>query len=203
MNYDQFILAIQRHAGDDEAVARRSAHVTLEVFGELLTDADQKALADTLPDSLSEEVRTRAPGETYDLDEFYRRIDIQHDQSVGFQVEHAQAVLAALVDLIDDETRVRLQNHLPEDYRPLLEPREIPDYDGSTHHDDSRTESRKLSTGKPGTNTPLSEAEGDAQSDSVVKSDNPKEDRKMSSASDSPNEGHDLATGKPDPEPSE
>ena len=203
MTYEQFILAVQRHAGDDQQIARRAAHVTLEVFGELLSEADQGALADQLPDELAGDVGARPAEEAYALDEFYRRLDIEHDQSVGFQIEHAQAVLAALVDLIDRETRVRLQKHLPEQFQPLLEPREIPEHDGSKHHEDSRTESRKLSTGKPGSAHPLNEAEGDAQSDSVATSDNPHGDRKLSSGSDSPNEGHDLATGKPDPEPPE
>lgn len=202
MNYEQFILAVQRHAGDGEEVARRAAEKTLGVFGELLTESDQKALADELPDTLADAIQTRRAGESYNLDEFYRRIDIGHDQSAGFQVEHAQAVLAALADVLDRETRVRLQKHLPDEYKPLLEPREIPEYDGSQHHD-SRTEARKLSTGKPGPEHPISEAESDAQSGSVVESENPHGDRKLSTGKSSPNEGHDLATGKPDPEPKE
>ena len=203
MNDEQFILAVQRHAGDDEEVARRAAHKTLEVFGELLTEPDQKTLAEALPDELAEAIRVRKPDESYEVDEFYRRVDIEHDQTTGFQVEHAQAVLAALADLVDRETRIRLQKHLPDGYGPLLEPREIPEYDGSKHHEDSRNESRKLSSGRPGSRQPLSEATSDAQSDSVVESDNPHGDRKLSSGSESPNEGHDLATGRPDPEPKE
>lgn len=201
MNYEQFILAVKRHAGDDKAAARRAAEKTLEVFGELLSSTDQKALADALPEPLNEVVCARRPGQSYDIDEFYRRVDIEHDQSQGFQVEHAQAVLAALTELVDRETRIRLQKHLPEGFKPLLEPREIPEYDGSKHHD-SRTEERKLSTGRPGSEHPLSEGKGDAQSDSVAASDNPHGDRKLSTGQ-AANEGHDLATGKPEPEPEE
>ncbi|MFB6262802.1 MAG: DUF2267 domain-containing protein [Bradymonadaceae bacterium] len=200
MNDEQFRLAIQRHAGDGEDIARRSAEATLEVFGELLSAPDRRVLADALPESFGEYVGRGEPDQSYDLDEFYRRVDVEHDQSLGFQVEHAQAVLAAIAELLDRETRQRVRSRLPEAFRPLLDPREIPEFDGSVHHD-SRSEERKLSSARPGSRHPISEAESDAHSESVVRSDNPHDDRKLSSSTSSPNEGHDLASGEPDPEP--
>ena len=200
MNQEQFLIAVQRHAGDGEDIARRAALNTLEVFGELLTGADQRDLADQLPEPFSDKIRSRKPGHSYDLEEFYSRVEVEHGQSKGFQVEHAQAVFAALADLLDRETRVRLQKHLPEAYGPLLERREIPEHDGSKHHD-SRSESRKLSSARSGSEDRLSEGAGDIHSESVAASDHPHEDDKLSSRESPPNEGHDLATGKPDPEP--
>lgn len=201
MTYEQFILSVEHHAGDGEEIARHAARGTLELFGELLTGPDQKALAAELPGPLAEAVRRRKPGQNYGLEEFYDRIDVQTGQTKGFQIEHAQAVLATLGKLVDREIRVRLQKHLPEEFGPLLELREVPEYDGSKHHD-SRSESRKLSTARDGSENRISEA-SEAQSGSVTASDNPHGDRKLSSREKSVNEGHDLATGKPDPEPEE
>lgn len=201
MNYEQFILAVQHHAGDGEEVARRAASKTLEAFGELLTEPDQRALAEALPEPLAEAARRRQSGRSYDLEEFYSRVDVEPGQSRGFQLEHAQAVLATMADLLDRETLTRLRNHLPDEFGPLLEPREIPEHDGSKHRA-SRSESRKLSTAREGSEDRISEA-SDVQPDSVVATENPHADRKLSSREESINEGHDLATGNPEREPSE
>lgn len=202
MNDEQFLIAIQRRAGDDEETARLAAEKTLEVFGELLTRPDREALAEALPEPFADTLETRKPGRSYGLDEFYERLEIRDGESTGFQLEHAQAVLAALADLMGKELRVRIQKHLPDAFQPLLEPRDIPEFDGSKHHD-SRSESRKLSSARKGSEDRISEGAGDIHSDSVAANENPREDRKLSSKEGSVNEGHDLATGKPDPEPEE
>ena len=197
MDMQDFLASVQKHAGSSEKVARRAAIKTLEVFGQLLTRAEQRAVANQLPDELAEAVQRHNPGRDFDIDEFYNRIQIKHDAAKSFQMEHAQAVMETLANWVDYETRTRLTRHLPDAYGELLSPREIQEVHGPDRYV-TRDKGRKLSSGKPGSKNPLNEATSDAHSNSVARSGNPYGERKLSTGKPSPNEGHDLATGRPD-----
>ena len=196
MQMSQFISAVQKHSGSSEAVARRAAINTLEVFGQLLLKADQEAVAEQLPDELAEAIQRHKSDQTFELEEFYDRIDVKHEAGKSFQIEHAQAVLEAMAELMDKETRRRIIKHLPDEYGELVTPRDIKEVHGPEHH--VTEEGNKMSTGRPGSSHPLSEATSDAHTHSVARSDNPHGGRKLSTGHQSPNEGHDLATGRPD-----
>jgi uncharacterized protein (DUF2267 family) len=197
MQMERFLSAVQKHSGSSEEVARRASIDALEVFGQLLLKTDQKAVADELPDELADAIRRHQPGRTFGVEELYDRIEVKHDASKSFQIEHAQAVLEALGRLIDKETRRRIVKHLPEEIGELVTPRDIKEVHGPEHHVTEES-GRKMSTGKPGSSHPLSEGTSDAHSNSVANADNPHGARKLSTGRQSPNEGHDLATGRPD-----
>ena len=197
MQLREFLEAVRRRAGSTESDARVASKKTLEVFGELLTRADREAVAEQLPRSLANALQRGEPGRDFDLDTFYERVVVDDGAEQGFQLEHAQAVCAALAELVDAEVRKRLQAHLPEEFRELLQPREIPELEQKPRRQDIEQNARKLSTGRPGGSRPLNEAKGAGHSNSVAKSDNPRGGRKLSTSSGAPNEGHDLATGSP------
>lgn len=197
MELGAFLELVCRHAGSSQQDARRASKKTLEVFGELLTRADREATAEQLPRSLSNALRRGEPGQQFEIGEFYDRIVIEDDADQGFEVEHAQAVLVALGEMVDHETRKRLQAHLEEEYADLLEPKEIPEVDRRRRGDDIEETRSTLSTGKPGSSRPLNEADGDGHPDSPANTDSPRESRKLSTGEGGPNEGHDLATGTP------
>lgn len=197
MELGEFLEAVRRHAGSSQKDARQASKKTLEVFGELLTRGDREALVEQLPRSLANALQRGEPGLDFEIEEFYDRIVIEDEAEQGFQLEHAQAVLVALGELIDTETRKRLQAHLDDAYAELLEPREIPEIERKRRTDDNEENGRKLSTGKPGSSRPLNEARGGGHRNSPARTDSPREHRKLSSGKGGPNEGHDLATGKP------
>lgn len=197
MELGEFLEAVRRHAGSSQKDARKASKKTLEVFGELLTRADREALAEQLPRSLSNALQRGEPGREFEIDDFYERIVIEDDAEQGFQLEHAQAVLVALGELVDVETRKRLQAHLSDEYAELLEPRDVPEVERKRRAADVEENGRKLSTGKPGSSRPLNEARGGGHTDSPAQTETPREDRKLSTGKGGPNEGHDLATGTP------
>lgn len=168
MQMSQFIQAICKHSGSSEKAARRAATKTLEVFGELLTDTDRKAVSRQLPSELADAIATGRSGREFGIDEFYERINVRKGAARGFQIEHAQAVCAALADALDYETRIRLQNHLSEEFARLLEPRDIPGVQNGSRRETSHS-GRKLSTGRPGSTNPINEAGGIAHRNSVAR----------------------------------
>ncbi len=198
MELSHFLEHVKKHAGTSEEVAREASDQTLEVLGELLTESTQHAVARELPDELAEALQRCRPDGDFGLEEFYERIQLREEPPGGYNVEHAQAVCMGMSETLDDETRTRLQNSVPDEYRELFEPREIDEIQRAERHGSREADDRKLSSGRPGSSRPLSEAKGSAHSDSVVNADEPRASRKLASSHGSPHEGRDLSTGRPD-----
>jgi uncharacterized protein (DUF2267 family) len=198
MEMQHFTQTVQKYAGSSDELAERASESTLEVLGALVTKSDQRALARQLPSPLSEAIQRSSPDQTFDLETFYDRIEVGESVEGALQLEHAQAVCQALAQTVDSEMRTRLARHLPEEYEHLFEPRKVPAAKPRRHRDVAE-DTRKLSSGRPGSSKPLSEASsGAAHSNSVAESSNPRGDRKLSTGHGSPHEGRDLATGRPD-----
>lgn len=201
MQMSQFLEHVRKHSGTGEDTAREAADQTLEVLGELLTESTQHALARELPEQLADSVQRRRPNGEFGLDDFYEQINLRdEDDDSAYNVEHAQAVCMGMTETLDDETRTRVQNSLPEDFRELFEPREIEELQRARRQGSEEDDDNKLSTGRPGSSRPLSESKSDAHSDSVVNTEEPRANRKLSSSHASPHEGRDLSTGRPDGE---
>lgn len=193
MELDEVLETVRHRAGSTEKDALRASKQTLEVLGALLTRADREALADQLPRSLANALRRRDPGEDFGLDQFYEEVLVDEEGKKGFQIEHAQAVCAALAELVDGETNKRLKAHLPEEFQELLEPREIPEIREKPRGHDIDKNGRKLSTGRPGSSRPLAEARGGGHAESLASRENPHAGRKLSSGAVSPNDGSDFS----------
>lgn len=191
MDMQSFLATVQKYAGSAEAVAERAARKTLEVLGELLTHRDREVLARDLPDDLREPLFARSNGSGFDRDTFYEKVIVQENANRSFHLEHAQAVCTAVTETVDSETAQRVRTRLPDSIAELFEPRDIPTADRSRR--DVGAGSRKLSSGRPGSSRPISEADSKVgHRNSVVSRDNPHGNRKLSTGQGA----RDLASGK-------
>ncbi len=176
--------------------AERAVSVTLETLGERLLPLDASQLASELPAPLGEALRRRSrPGE-FPLSELFQRVAQREGVSLAFAREHAISVCLALGDWLDDEVAVHFRERLPSEFADLLRPSSR--FAAPSHEHRVQGRDTTLSSGRVGSRHPLSEARPErAHSHSVVRSDNPHADTKLSSASGLTQErvGRTLAEG--------
>jgi uncharacterized protein (DUF2267 family) len=183
----------------DRVLAERALRSTLRVLGERLTDDEAGAVAARLPEELARIVDQAEYDGDFDDAEFYERVRRRAKTAPGTAREHADVVLRAIGEAIDDELRARLVRVLPGSLGRQLLPAdtgEIP-----PHPIAHRTPSfSTLAHGRPGSLHPLSEASPPAgQTHSVARNDDPHGETKLSSARGLTQERHreSLATAKP------
>ena len=95
---------------DDHAAA--ATHATLAVLGTRLADAAP------LPSGISEALPPTGQGETFGVEEFYRRVADAEDRGCtpdGAR-EHARAVVAALKTGVSEDDFATLKAQLPNDF---------------------------------------------------------------------------------------
>lgn len=212
-NRSGFLDAVQHLSGlISRAEAARAAGAALGALSAELVEDERRLLAADLGENWKRAVMqggryadSRRGGQTGSADELYRRTAAGEDVDPGFGREHAQAVCAALARVLGDDTLDRLRRALPDELAGLLvapeptKPREAPE----TRPPDSRERARRgagrtLAGGRPGSSRPLSESRP-MQAGSIMESDNPRGDTKVSSAPGVPADRGDrtLSTGGP------
>jgi uncharacterized protein (DUF2267 family) len=202
MDHRELITEVRsRMGGAGDAAAERAIEATLRVVAARMNPADAAHVARNLPSPYDGLLTPQDQGEPpADLDAFYRRVSELEGAQLGHAVEHAQSVCAAIMTLLDEQSRTQFSTSLwPELTTGTLQDRAwrppapagrslATARPGSTHpvseaHPHDRAWRRTLATGRPGSTHPLSEARPDehVQSESVVQSNNPHGDRKLSS----------------------
>lgn len=203
MSYERFIDAVSWRCGFEErAPAERAVEATLRVLAERLDEADARAVARQLPPRLASLMRADEHGAEFGLADLYDRVARLEGVNRSFAAEHAQVVCQVLCDYLDDEGRKHLRVHVPPEIADLFTPRPPAAplrAEDRPRHRAPPGSGRTLASGRPGSSRPLSEADGWAHTDSVVRSADPYADRKISSARGTTQEveGETLATGKP------
>jgi len=207
MTYDAIAGEVQRRAGlTSEEETERVLDVTVRAIGERLTASEAHALANGLPEALAMRLESARYERDFDVDEFCDRVARREGVSLGFGREHAEAVCQVIGEALEPEQRTRLTSHLPPDFAALFEPRTTPMPPARPAHIDPPVtlgEGRTLATGRFGSRHSLSEGHPDrAQTHSVVRSENPHADTKLSSSEGTTQERleESLATGRPGPE---
>lgn len=202
MEYEIFLQKVQDRAGltgPDEA--DRVARATVEALGELLVDHDRRRLAEHLPDPLARALRDGEPGQDFELDDFYARVQRREGVTLGFGVEHAQAVCQALTEVLGDEMTIYLVRRLPADFEPLFERRRVPTTPPVAPHGPRSMPGlgRTLATGRPGGTRPIAEYRRAGQAGSIVESPDPHAETKLSEARGLSSERaeHTIARGRP------
>ena len=198
MTYEGFIEEVCWRTGlQSEALAGRAAAATLQVIAERLGAVDAGALEQELPSPLAQAVgRARRHG-VFDVTELFARVAAEEPVRPGAAVEHAKVVCEVLTEALPEELRERLHARLPPDWADLFQAR---DRGGEPPITTSKTspwtpEHHTLADGRPGSSQPLSEATPPAgQSESVVLSENPHGEEKISSAP-GPRPGTPIAVG--------
>lgn len=197
MNIDSLLDAAMWRAGlADRASAILAAEATLEALGECLPAVDAHDLAAALPPALSGAVQRTGRHGAMTAEQLFERVSRQEEVRLGLAVEHAEAVCEALAEQLEPELRTRLQLHLPGQLAALFSPRRFENADPPPHQPGSGR-GHTLASGRPGSAHPLSEAAPPgAQHDSVVATENPHSDSKLSSGH-APAGAETLATGHP------
>jgi uncharacterized protein (DUF2267 family) len=199
MSYEELIEEVRARSGFQSGEeAERMLVVVLEVLGEGLRDGQTLALAETLPRRARLALQRHAFEHELRPEEIYTRVEQRTGLKRSFAVEHTQVVCQVLAAAVGEEVRAQLAGRLPRDIAELLTVRPStasppPPASPALQPGWGRT----LADGRPGSFHPLSDAEGEAaHGHSVVCSDNPHGDTKLSST-----QGHSpertLASGKP------
>lgn len=193
---DGFLDEVMRLSGlESRAWAARAAGAALGALSAGLANDERRLLAHDLGEGWKQAVmeggRHRQPGAREGIDtveDFYRRMAAAEDVGPGFGREHAQAVCTALAGMLEEGTLARLRRALPESLAALLSP--APHRGPSTAPDtrtrDGLDRARRgtgdtLAAGRPGSTRPVSESRP-MQAGSILASDNPHGDTKISSA---------------------
>jgi uncharacterized protein (DUF2267 family) len=189
------------HSGLAHEKARAATEAVLSALGTQLGRPEAEALAAELPEALARSVRdSRYAPET----QLGARVAALEEVTLAVAVEHIASVCHALAELLPEATLERLRRGLPGDVAVLLEP---PSREVAAHeHGHVAAPRHTLAEGRPGSRHPISESRPPgAQSNSVVTSDNPHGDTKLSSSRGltQERERETLATGKPGTRPGE
>jgi uncharacterized protein (DUF2267 family) len=199
MTFEDLVFHTAERTGLPREQARQILILVVQVLGEGLRHSRAEALADDLPQELARPLREAPHGAPFDLAELFGRVASRENVGVGFGVEHVKLVCRLLGEHFSAASRYQFQNSFPEEIAALFEPPTEPRHHGGAPvhlHPERGT----LAEGRPGSRHPLSEARPDrAQSHSVVRSENPHGDTKLSSSQGltQEREKETLATGQP------
>jgi uncharacterized protein (DUF2267 family) len=124
MNHETFLdRVLERAALSSRDEARAVSGAVMQALGELLDDRDRLRLAGVLSAPLAEALRRGRPGQTFDRDELYRRVQQREGVAPGFGIEHVQVVCRTLAEMLGDAPTVYLVRRLPDSFAPLFERR--------------------------------------------------------------------------------
>lgn len=187
-----------QHVADRFGVenAQEPTRAVLGTLGEALTRRQADALADELPPEVAAPLRDAAHGQDLERFDLESRVAQHTGLPRGVALEWLFAVGRTIAETVRADVLGPLCRDLPHDIAALLEAVEPAPSPPGVHHDVSK---RTLAEGRPGHARPLYAARPDvAQTESVVRSDNPHGDTKLSSARGLTQEREDesLATAK-------
>jgi uncharacterized protein (DUF2267 family) len=188
---EELISRVVLHSGLADERAQAAIVAVLSGLRRQLGAPEAEALADVLPTDFADVLRRGH----YDGGPVAARVAALEDVPLGQAIEHTASVCRALADLLPDPALVRLRHALPSETSTLLAPSAEQASGRPAHH---RRET--LAEGRPGSRHPLSEARPPgAQANSVVASDNPHGDTKLSSSRGLTQEREEesLAVGRP------
>ncbi|MCC6527303.1 MAG: DUF2267 domain-containing protein [Polyangiaceae bacterium] len=205
MRHRQFMSQVARYGGfTHDLEAEFAVRVVFTVLRESLPDADAHALAHELPNGLSDVLRSNSYKGPRTLFELRDRVAVLEGVRPGFAVEHLQAVLRAIRDIVPPEALLHLRRNLPLelatelDESPIMPPPPRSWRSAQSGPRDSHV--MPISSGRPWSSHPISESRlVPGQANSVVVSDDPHADTKLSSSRGLTQErtGRALASGKP------
>jgi uncharacterized protein (DUF2267 family) len=98
MDYDQFVMAVQRRARLDADPAVDAIAATLTTLSERLTEAQAQDVAAELPTELKDIVATSARGLPFDFDDFLGRVADALGEDRAAARRAASAVVTTLAD---------------------------------------------------------------------------------------------------------
>ncbi|MCD2197623.1 DUF2267 domain-containing protein [Actinomycetospora endophytica] len=124
MQYGEIVNQVNNDLGlDDRARADAIVVNTLELLGQRVAGNEPAKLAAQLPQELKESLTRHAgAAETFDVDEFLRRLAQREGQGVDPEQarRHAQSVFATLGSFVSQGELDDVRSQLPAGYAPLF-----------------------------------------------------------------------------------
>jgi uncharacterized protein (DUF2267 family) len=124
MKYDEFIAQVRRRARlATPEEAEKATRATLQTLAERIEIDEVKDLASQLPQELA--VYMQSPmtgmGESFSLDEFFRRVSEREGVDLADATFHARVVTALLSEVVTVGEIQDVQAQLPPDFAKLFE----------------------------------------------------------------------------------
>jgi uncharacterized protein (DUF2267 family) len=126
MDYDTYVSVVQEALGSDRETAERATRSVLSVLGERLGADEGLVYVPYLPPELGPWLHTSGGAQSFDAEEFIRRVGDQEETDPDTAERHTIAVLAALARALPDQEYDHLIARLSKDYAPLLPKGPIP-----------------------------------------------------------------------------
>ena len=98
----------------------RATHATLSVLGQRLSGGQPLNLGSQLPEVFAGDLAVVGHGESFGVEEFYRRVANQEGTDLAHARQHARAVLAGLRSAVDSNEYANMLSQLPSDYADLV-----------------------------------------------------------------------------------
>ena|SRR5579875_497418 len=124
MKYEEFIGEVQRRAQmADREEAIKATLATLETLSERLTVREAEHLAAQLPTELAAYMQPQhtGKGESYTLDEFFRRVSEREGKPLADANFHARVVTGLLCEAVTMGEIQDIRAQLPADFARLFE----------------------------------------------------------------------------------
>jgi uncharacterized protein (DUF2267 family) len=122
MDYEHFIGTVKEKSGiSDDQEAHRATCQTLHTLAQRISPGEADDLAQQLPERLRDCMTPEAPLESFDVDEFIRRIEEYLGADHSTAEREARAVLAALYAAVGPGEFSDMRAQLPEDFHQLLD----------------------------------------------------------------------------------
>lgn len=123
MNYDDFVMQVRDRAHldtSDDAV--KAIQATLEVLSQRLSQEETNKLASQLPKEIKPFLtQQKKEMESFDVNEFFRRVSKREGAELTDASNHAQAVISVICDAVSPGELRDVLGELPEDYDRLFE----------------------------------------------------------------------------------
>jgi len=116
---EQLLKPVRESLGDDE-VARRAVAATLQTIAERIGSDEARHLVPALPPEAAVWLFTEGPAQGFDPPEFIGRVARREGAPPEVAERHANVVLTALGQTLDDDAYRHLTERLPHSYAPLL-----------------------------------------------------------------------------------
>lgn len=122
MNYDDFVMQVRdrAHLGTSDD-ALKAIQATLEVLSERLSQEEANDLASQLPKEFKPYLTQQKETESFDVNEFFRRVSKRERVELDDAGNHAKAVVSVICDAVSPGELRDVLGELPEDYDRLFE----------------------------------------------------------------------------------
>ena len=129
MDYERFMATVERRGHLDRDAADTAVTAVLQTLAERLSKGEARQLVEQLPVELSPLLLADHPHESFDVDEFLRRVAAREDVDIHTAELDARTVFAVLREAVDPDEFDDVLADLPDDFRPILLNLVVPDAD--------------------------------------------------------------------------